>query len=127
VANGPEDGDLGWQSVDWQQAERDVRRLRQRIFTASKAGDLAKVRNLRQLMLRSHANTCLSVRRVTELNDGRKTAGVDRSVVVTPAGKAFLANWLQHHGLWEPRPIRSLSSKLRGRPSEIPQRTLTTG
>ena len=49
MVNGPEDGVLGWDAVDWRQVEGDVRRLRQRIFTASKAGDLKKVRNLQKL------------------------------------------------------------------------------
>src|SRR5215211_6476830 len=82
VANGPEDDDLDWLSVDWQRVEEDVRRLRQRIFTASKAGDLKRVRNLQKLMLRSRANALLSVRRVTEVNAGRKTAGVDGRIVL---------------------------------------------
>jgi RNA-directed DNA polymerase len=106
-ANGPEGGDLDWLSVDWQQVEHDVRRLRQRIFTASKAGDLNKVRELQKLMLRSRANALLSVRRVTELNAGRKTAGVDGRVVVTAPGKAFLADWVQRRvGPWEPKPVK---------------------
>jgi RNA-directed DNA polymerase len=53
VANGPEGGVLDWQAVDWRSVEDSVRRLRQRIFTASRAGDLKKVRNLQKLMLRS--------------------------------------------------------------------------
>jgi RNA-directed DNA polymerase len=60
VVNGPEDAVLDWDAVDWRQVEDDVRRLRQRIFTASKAGDLRRVRNLQKLMLRSRANTLLS-------------------------------------------------------------------
>ena len=44
VVNGPEDDVLDWEAVDWRRVEDDVRRLRQRIFTASKAGDLKKVR-----------------------------------------------------------------------------------
>ena len=47
--NGPEGDALGWDAVDWRQAEDDVGRLRQRIFTASKAGDLKKVRSLQKL------------------------------------------------------------------------------
>jgi RNA-directed DNA polymerase len=107
VVNGPEDAVLDWDAVDWRQVEDDVRRLRQRIFTASKAGDLRKVRNLQKLMLRSRANTLLSVRRVTELNAGRRTAGVDGQVALTPQDKASLAGWVQHHhGSWTPRPVR---------------------
>src|ERR1035437_51818 len=101
--NGPEDDVPDWLSIDWHQVEDEVRRLRQRIFTASQAGDLAKVRSLQKLMLRSRANAVLSVRRVTELNAGRKTAGVDGVVVVTAPGKAFLAASVQHQsGSWAP-------------------------
>jgi hypothetical protein len=57
VANGPEDAILDWRQVDWRAVEANVRRLRRRIFTASKAGDLEKVRSLQKLMLRSRANT----------------------------------------------------------------------
>jgi hypothetical protein len=34
-ANGPKDKALDWDAVDWRRVEGDVRRLRQRIFTAS--------------------------------------------------------------------------------------------
>ncbi len=107
VVNGPEGDTLDWLSIDWQQVEGDVRRLRQRIFTASQAGDLKKVRNLQKLMLRSHANTLVSVRRVTELNAGRKTAGIDGKVVVTAPGKAEVADWMQQHAApWKPKPVK---------------------
>ncbi|WP_010307593.1 reverse transcriptase N-terminal domain-containing protein [Saccharopolyspora spinosa] len=43
---------VGWSQADWDAAEGNVRRLRRRIFTVSQAGDLAKVRNLQELMLR---------------------------------------------------------------------------
>jgi hypothetical protein len=49
MVNGPEGDVVDWDAVDWRQAEDNVRRLRQRIFTASKAGDLRKVRSLQKL------------------------------------------------------------------------------
>ena len=98
VVNGPEDDFLDWASVDWLKVEDQVRRLRQRIFAASKAGDLKKVRNLQKLMLRSRANALVSVRRVTEQNAGRKTAGIDGRVVVTAPGKAMLAERVHRLG-----------------------------
>ena len=52
VVNGPEGGLWGCDAVSWRAAEENVRRLRQRIFTASQAGDLKRVRNLQKLMLR---------------------------------------------------------------------------
>jgi RNA-directed DNA polymerase len=96
VVNGPEDAILAWRRIDWRRVEADVRRLRQRIFAASKAGDLARVRRLQKLMLHSRANTLLSVRRVTERNAGRLTAGVDGEVVLTPEAKMQLADRIQH-------------------------------
>jgi len=107
VVNGPEGDDLDWRAVDWPQVEDDVRRLRQRIFTASRNGDLSKVRNLQKLMLRSRANALISVRRVTEVNAGRKTAGVDGHVVVTGPGKAMLAHSVQRRAMpWKPKPVK---------------------
>jgi len=107
VVNGPEGDDLDWLSIDWQQVEDDVQRLRRRIYTASRDGDLSRVRNLQKLMLRSGANALVSVRRVTELNAGRKTAGVDGRVVVTPPAKALLAHSVQRRAApWEPKPVK---------------------
>jgi RNA-directed DNA polymerase len=96
LVNGPEDNVLDWGSINWPPIEHEVRRLRQRIFTASQAGDLKKVRNLQKLMLRSRANTLVSVRRVTEHNVGRKTAGIDGEIVVTASAKAALAERVRH-------------------------------
>jgi len=105
--NGPEDGFPEWDQVDWGQAEENVRRLRQRIFAASQAGDLKKVRNLQKLMLRSRSNALVSVRRVTEINAGRKTAGVDGRIVLAGWEKADMAAWLQHGAAgWRPLPVR---------------------
>ena len=104
VVNGPEDVPFDWRQIDWRRVEADVRRLRQRIFTATKAGDLKRVRSLQKLMLRSHVNTLHSVRRVTERNAGRLTAGVDGEVVLTPEAKARLADRIQH----QPEPFKAL-------------------
>jgi RNA-directed DNA polymerase len=94
--SGPEDLRSGWHQINWRQVEREVRQLRQRIFAASKAGDLRRVRRLQRLMLRSRSNALVSVRRVTERNAGRLTAGVDGEVVLTPEAKLALASRIQH-------------------------------
>jgi RNA-directed DNA polymerase len=117
---------LDWRQIDWRQVEHEVRRLRQRIFTASQAGDLKRVRSLQKLMLRSRANTLVSVRRVTERNAGRLTAGVDGEVVLTPEAKMNLAD--RAHQVAEPfkaLPVRRVYIPKRGnsgkrRPLGIP-------
>ncbi|HEY2305723.1 MAG TPA: reverse transcriptase N-terminal domain-containing protein [Streptosporangiaceae bacterium] len=88
--NGPEDV-LEWDAIDWRACEQDVRRLRQRIFKAAREQDWPKVRNLQKLMLRSRANTLVSVRQVTQRNAGRKTAGIDGEVALTSSSRAEVA------------------------------------
>jgi RNA-directed DNA polymerase len=96
VVSGPEDAVLGWELIDWHTVEHNVGRMRQRIFTAAKAGDLQRVRRLQRLMLRSRHNTLVSVRRVTERNAGRLTAGIDGEVVLTPKARMDLADRIDH-------------------------------
>lgn len=100
--NGPEDPRVDWDAVQWRSVEREVRRLRQRIFAAARAGDHKRVRNLQKLMLRSRSNTLHSVRQVTERNAGRRTAGVDGQVAVTSQAKAQLVTAIER----APRRVR---------------------
>ncbi len=105
--NGPEGAVQDWDSIDWRSREDDVRRLRQRIFKATQAGDWAKVRSLQKLMLRSRPNTLVSVRQVTQRNAGRKTAGVDGEVALTSADRARLADRAdQTRAAWSALPVR---------------------
>ena len=58
-------------------------------------------------MLRSRANAQVSVRRVTEINAGRSTAGVDGKVGAAARGRAELVNWLQYGSdPWAPHPVK---------------------
>ncbi|MGH3899970.1 MAG: group II intron reverse transcriptase/maturase [Pseudonocardiaceae bacterium] len=123
-ANGPEGELLDWQSIDWKTAEEDVRRLRQRIFTASREGDLKKVRNLQKLMLRSRSNALVAVRRVAEVNAGRKTPGVDGRTALLAGSKTELACWTQSSArTWKPQPVKRVyipKSNGKKRPLGIP-------
>ncbi|MEW5860140.1 MAG: group II intron reverse transcriptase/maturase [Cyanobacteriota bacterium] len=81
-----------WNQVNWKKVNKAVRNLRQRIFRAKKLGDFCKLRSLQKLMLRSYANLLLSVRRITQTNQGKVTAGIDRKIVNTPATRVTLVN-----------------------------------
>lgn len=104
-ANGPE-RQTDWNAIDWRQANRLVRNLRRRIFRAGQAGDFRKVSSLQKLMLRSRSNTRLSVRRVTQVNAGKNTPGVDKVVVKTPAARGTLVDSLSTCQPWRAKPAR---------------------
>ena len=97
AVNGPEDLP-DWDAIDWRHQEEQVRRLQQRIFKAEQEGNRKQVRNLQKLLLRSRANTLVSVRRVTQHNTGRRTPGVDRQVALTSEDRAGLAMRLHRQG-----------------------------
>jgi RNA-directed DNA polymerase len=105
LANGPA-RQTDWDSVDWRKAGRLVRNLRQRIFRATQANDHRRVRSLQKLMLRSYSNTLMSVRRVTQVNAGKYTPGVDKVVVKTPAARGRLVDHLSTCQPWRARPVR---------------------
>jgi RNA-directed DNA polymerase len=101
-------GPTDWNSINWRRTNRQVRNLRQRIFRAAAAGDLKRVRSLQKLMLRSRANTLASVRRVTQINTGKRTAGVDKVLVKTPAARGKLVDDLSTYQPWNARPARRI-------------------
>lgn len=106
LANGAEGRLTDWNAIDWRRVERSVRNLRQRIFRASREGDHRKVRSLQKLMLRSRANVLLSVRRVTQINMGKHTPGVDKLVVKTPKTRSELVDHIRSYQPWRARPAR---------------------
>ena len=97
---------LDWHAIDWKRVYRRVKNLRQRIFRASRDGDLKKVRSLQRLMLRSRANIFESIRRVTQVNHGKDTPGVDHILVTTPEERAALCQRLSQLDLHQVHPVR---------------------
>jgi RNA-directed DNA polymerase len=98
---------LQWDEISWKKVNRIVRNLRRRIFSARQKGDLKKVRNLQKLMLRSQSNVLSSVRRVTQINSGKKTAGVDKQLALTKEERTALSNAIvRQKNTWKPLPTK---------------------
>lgn len=68
----------GWDELPWKAFERNVFRLQKRIYKTARRDDFKGVRNLQRLLLRSFSARCLAVRRVTQDNRGKRTAGKER-------------------------------------------------
>ena len=117
-------GDLDdWASINWPAAERNVRRLQERIFRASQNGETAKVKNLQKLLVRSSSAKLLAIRQATQINRGRKTPGIDGKVCKAPSSRlAMFRKGLSLKG-YRPKPVRRVyipKSGGRRRPLGIP-------
>lgn len=80
-----------WKDLPSKQIEHQVFKLQKRIYQASGRGDLKTVHKLQRLLIASWTARCLAVRKVTQDNRGKKTAGGDRGQVAyttttTPTG-----------------------------------------
>jgi RNA-directed DNA polymerase len=99
---------LEWSQINWQPIKQRVSNLRRRIYRATQNQQWNRVRSLMKLMLRSYANLLLSVRRVTQENQGKKTAGLDGLTALTPASRRALAQQMQSYRLWQIQPVQRI-------------------
>ena len=95
-----------WTHIPWRKLERKVYRLQKRIYQASLRGNDKAVHNLQRLLMKSKAARTLAVRRVTQENQGKRTAGVDGVKSVKPAQRLALVHHLRHHKKIKPQPTR---------------------
>ncbi len=108
-----------WNEIPWRKLERNVYKLQKRIYKASRRGDVKTVRRLQKLLTKSWAAKCLAVRRVTQDNQGKKTAGVDGVKSLNPKQRLALVDkltlgtkvvptrrvWIPKKGTDEKRPL----------------------
>jgi RNA-directed DNA polymerase len=108
-----------WKDLPWKRIEQQVFKLQKRIYQASGRGDVKTVHKLQRLLLSSWAARCLAVRKVTQDNRGKKTAGVDGVKSLTPPQRLQLVQtlhlsqrakptrrvWIAKQGTSEQRPL----------------------
>jgi RNA-directed DNA polymerase len=100
-----------WRSINWRKLEKRVYKLQKRIYQASNRGDIKALRKLQKMLMKSWSARTLAVRRVTQDNQGKKTAGVDGVKSLSPKQRLDLVNKL-HLGtkasptrrVWIPKP-----------------------
>jgi RNA-directed DNA polymerase len=91
-----------WNQINWRRAERLTFKLQKRIYRASERGDVKAVRKLQKTLINSWSNKVISVRRVTQDNTGKRTAGVDGIKLLTPKQRIKLVNQLKITGKSQP-------------------------
>lgn len=108
-----------WHSINWRKLERSVYKLQKRIYQASARGDVKAYRRLQKTLMKSWSARALAVRRVTQDNQGKKTAGVDGVKWLTPKQRVKLTGnlnlgtkvsptrrvWIPKPGTLEKRPL----------------------
>lgn len=97
---------MDWASINWQTVDKRVRNLRRRIFRAAQNKKWNQVRSLMKLMLRSLSNILHSVRKVTQVNRGKTTPGIDSQVVVSQRGRVALVRAMLARKAWRVSPAR---------------------
>ncbi|BET31361.1 MULTISPECIES: group II intron reverse transcriptase/maturase [Wolbachia] len=105
-----------WNEIPWRKLEKSSFKLQKRIYRASKCKDIKKMHNLQRLLLKSTSARMLAVRRVTQDNRGKKTAGIDGKANLNQKERLQVAYSLDirkkakpSRRVWIPKP---------GRPSE---------
>lgn len=84
-----------WDKLPWKQIEGSLFKLQKRIYQASGRRDVRTVHKLQRLLLHSRGAKLLATRRVTQDNQGKKTAGVDGVKALAPRQRLALASCLQ--------------------------------
>ena len=97
-----------WKTLPWKKFRRNLFRLQKRVYKAVQVGDKRKATSLQKLILKSTAARLLAIRQVSQLNAGKKTAGIDGKKSLTfkerfelnELLKASVSNW-KHQELRE--------------------------
>jgi RNA-directed DNA polymerase len=115
-----------WNKLPWRKLEKHCFRMQKRIYRASQRGNTRAVHKLQKLLMKSEAARLLAVRRVTQDNQGKKTAGIDGVKNVKPQDRLTLVAQIhpKHWKHQKPKPVRRVwipkPGKAEKRPLGIP-------
>jgi RNA-directed DNA polymerase len=113
----------GWHTIPWTRSQRHVLKPQKRLDRAARRGDAHTVRSRQRLVRHACSAKRLSVRRVTQDNRGKRTAGVDGVRGLPPPQRLALAQALRLDGtatpvrrVWMPKPGSATAPSPRGMP-----------
>lgn len=72
-----------WKKLPWRKLRKNLFRLQCRLWKAIRANDRKRALSLQKLILKSRSARLLAIRQVSQLNAGRKTAGIDGKASLT--------------------------------------------
>jgi len=98
-----------WKNLPWKQFQKTLFRLQKRVYKAVQVGDKRKARSLQKLILKSQAAKLLAIRQVTQLNAGKKTAGIDGKKSLNFEERFALADLITaNHTNWKHQGLREI-------------------
>ncbi|AVH74286.1 group II intron reverse transcriptase/maturase [Nostoc sp. 'Lobaria pulmonaria (5183) cyanobiont'] len=98
-----------WVALPWKKFRRNLFRLQKRVYKAVQVGDKRKARSLQKLILKSTSARFLAIRQVSQLNAGKKTAGIDGKKSLTASERFYLEEWLRaKSGDWKHQGLREI-------------------
>lgn len=67
----------GWSSINWSNIQYRTTRIQKMIYKSALEGNIPITRKLQNTLIARYDSKLLAVRRVTQDNRGKKTAGID--------------------------------------------------
>jgi RNA-directed DNA polymerase len=98
-----------WKALPWKKFRRNLFRLQKRVYKAVLVGDKRKARLLQKLILKSTSARFLAIRQVSQLNAGKKTAGIDGKKSLSFEERFNLKDLLKmNSGNWKHQGLREI-------------------
>jgi RNA-directed DNA polymerase len=98
-----------WVALPWKKFRRNLFRLQKRVYKAVQVGDKRKARLLQKLIMKSTSARFLAIRLVSQLNAGKKTAGIDGKKSLSFEERFNLEELLKvNSGNWKHQGLREI-------------------
>jgi RNA-directed DNA polymerase len=116
---------VAWQGIAGKKVQRHVFRLQKRMYRAAQREEVRTVHKLQKVLVKSWYARRLAVRRMTQANRGKHTAGIDGAKPRTPPQRWRLANTLHLDGpatalrrIWIPKRGSRTAKRPLGMPTQ---------